>query len=379
MSNYIPESEFIDRLSALRSSMKRGNFEALLIFSQKRGHVAYVSGYRPNYHTNSAIIILPLVGNPILLIKFPFDLSRARSVSWFTDIRASVSEDQERMVAQCAESIRSLALERSRIGLVAADLAVDELSLSLYEHIRTHLPKAQFEPASDLLNELRLVKSQNEIEHLRGAAQLAELVADEFRKAVRPGTKDHVAVAAALHVARLEGADDCSMILSLDPSRMALPPSGSEFRQGDEISCEITVQYHGYWIQICRVLSIGKPNAAQREIFEVCRGAHEAAVRAAKPGASVARLVEEAHQVIANAGYKDYIEYGPGHGVGLDLPELYPLDSQCKGLLSPGMVLVIHPAIWVPGGGTAFVGGPISVSDGRVVRLDRPQSEIIQI
>ena len=157
------------------------------------------------------------------------------------------------MVAQCADGIRALALDRSRIGLVAADLAVDELSSSLYQQLGTHLPEAQLESASDLLNKVRLIKSQNEIEQLRGAAQLAELAAEEFRKAARPGTKDHIAVETALHLARMEGAEDCSMILSLDPSLMALPPSGSEFRHGDSISCEITVQYHGYWVQICRV------------------------------------------------------------------------------------------------------------------------------
>ena len=379
MLNYIPETEFKDRLSALRNSMRRRNLDVLLIFSQKRGHVAYVSGYRPNYHTKSAIIFLPLEGDPILWIKFPFDLSRARAMSWFNDTRASVSEEPERMVAQCAEAIRARGLERSRIGLVATDLAVDELSFSLYQHIRTQLPEAQLEPASDLLNELRLVKSKNEIEQVRGAAQLAELVAAEFRRAIKPGTKDHAAMTAALHLARMEGADDCSMIISLDPSRMALPPSGSEFRQGDAISCEITVQYHGYWVQICRVFSIGKASAVQREVFEVCRDAHEAAVRATTPGTSASQLVEEAHKVITDAGYKDYIQYGAGHGVGLDLPELYPLDYQCKEPLSPGIVLVIHPAIWVPGKGSAFVGGPISVSDGSPMRLDNSQSEIIEI
>src|SRR6516165_11841259 len=141
MLNYIPETEFKDRLSALRNSMRRRNLDVLLIFSQKQGHVAYVSGYRPNYQTNSAIIFLPLEGDPILWIKFPFDLPRAKAMSWFNDTRASVSEEPERMVAQCAEAIRARGLERSRIGLVATDLAVDELSFSLYQHIRTQLPE----------------------------------------------------------------------------------------------------------------------------------------------------------------------------------------------------------------------------------------------
>src|SRR5579859_1839199 len=131
MFNGIPDREFKDRLSTLRNGMQRSNLDALFIFSQRRGHVTYVSGYRPNYHTNSAIIVLPLKGDPILWIKFPFDLPRARAMSWFTEIRASASEEQARMVSQCAEAIRALGLERSRIGLVGTDLAVDEISLSL--------------------------------------------------------------------------------------------------------------------------------------------------------------------------------------------------------------------------------------------------------
>jgi Xaa-Pro dipeptidase len=359
--------------------MRRRGLESLFIFSQKRNHVGYISGYRPNYHTNSAIVLLPLEKEPVLWIKFPFDLPRAKSMSWFPDIRASVSEEQGRMVAQCAETVRSLDLHRSRIGVVAADLAVDEMSVSLSEALRQNLPNAQFEPASDLVNGLRLIKSENEIALLRTAAQLAELVADDFRKAIRPGVKDRTAVAAADQSARAKGAEDCSLILSRGPAYMALPPDGSEFQPGDLVTCEITVRYHGYWVQICRVFSIGTPSAEQREIFAACRSAYEAALALARPGRPVADLAEAAYQAIVNAGYRDYVQYGTGHGVGLDLPELYPLDPQCKDRLDSGMIIVIHPAIWVPGRGTAFLGGPIAVSDAEAVRLDNFQPDLITI
>lgn len=379
MRNSIPVEEFKERLSKIRNGMRHRNLDALFIYSRKRSHVAYVSGYRPNYYTNSAIVVLPLDGEPVLWIKFPFDLRRARAMSWFSDIRASVSEEQERIVSQCAEAIRAYGLERSRIGLVGTDLAVDELSFSLYQDISRHLPQVRLEPSSDLLNEARLIKSENEIAALRAATQLAELVADQFRKAIQPGVKDHVATVSAEQAARMEGAEDCSIILSTSPSRMAVPPAGYQFNRGDGVTCEITVQHHGYWVQICRVFSIGKPTPEQKQIFTACRNAYEAAAVAATPGNTVGASAEAAQRATVEAGFKDYIQYGTGHGVGLDLPELYPLEPQCKDMLSPGMVLVIHPAIWVPGKGTAFVGGPVVVSDGRAVRLDTPQSEIIEI
>jgi len=378
MPNPIPESDFRARLSKVRQAMRRRNLQALLVYSQKRSHVTYLSGYRPNYHTNSAFVLVPLEGEPILWIKFPFDLPRARAMSWFADIRPSVSEEQEKMVAQVAESVRSLGLGSSAIGLVGSDLAVDEISVTLSQQISTHLPNAQVTPASDLLNEIRLVKSAAEIAQVREAARLADVVAEELRKTIRPGMKDHDAVVRATQAARIEGGEDCTIILSTHPSRMALPPCGYEFQMGHTVACEISVNFQGYWVQVCRVLSMGRPTAAQKAIFEATRDAHEAAVQAAKPGVPVAVLLVAAHKVIAEAGYMDYVQYGPGHGIGLDLPELYPLDLHCTSPLAAGVIMIIHPAIWVPDQGAAFVGGPIAVSDGEPLRLDTPQREILE-
>jgi Xaa-Pro aminopeptidase len=359
--------------------MLRQKFDALVLFSQKRSHITYFSGYYPNYHTNSALMLITAERDPTLWIKFGFDLPRAKATSWLEDIRACTGEDPGEMIGKCADDIRSLRLEGSRIGLVATDLAVDELSISFHEQICRQLPKAQLVPASDMVNELRLIKSQNEIELLRKAAQVAEVVVDSLRKSIRPGVKDRQATVTAEHAARLEGADQCDFFISTDPALHALPPMGLEFRAGSPVNCEITVRYGGYWIQICRVFCIGKPSQPQVQVFEVCRDAYQAAVRAARPGTSVGQVAKAAQGTIAAGGFKDCIPYGIGHGVGLDLPELYSVDHACRDRLAPGVVLVIHPGIWVPKQGAAFLGGPIVVTDNGALCLDNPMSEMIVI
>jgi Xaa-Pro aminopeptidase len=378
MTNRISSQEFQQRVQNIRKQMKKRNFEVLFIYSQRRGHVTYVSGYRPNYHTNSAVVVLPLERDPIMWVKFPFDVSRARTMSWFDDIRGSISEDSLKMFSECGEAIRSLGLGRSRIGCVASDLAVDEMGVSLSEALRAQLPSAQLEPASDLLNELRLVKSQNEIAILREATHLAGRVAESLGKEIKPGQTERLAAVRAAQTARFERGE-CDIIISSDSSRMAFPPSDHEFQRGRVVNCEITVQLEGYWVQICRVFSIGTPAAGQREVFEVARSAYEAAVQMARPGTSVACLADAVHKVIAPC-YKNCIQYGTGHGVGLDLPELYPVEHECEGRLSPGMVLVIHPGIWVTDKGAAFVGGPMAVTEDGPSRLDTTsQTEITEV
>ena len=362
--------------------MLRQQFDALVVFSQKRGHITYLSGYYPNYHTNAALMLITAQRDPTLWIKFAFDLPRAKATSWLEDIRGFSSDDVGDvggMIGKCADDIRSLRLDGSRIGVVAADLAMDELSVSFHERIRRELPKAQLVPASDLVNELRLIKSQNEIALLRQAAQLADVAAESFRKSIRPGVKDFQAAATAEHAAKLEGADLCDFFISTDPALNAFPPSGLEFKAGSPVTFEITIRYAGYWIQMCRAFSFGKPTQEEAHVFKVCREAYQAEVRAARPGATVDQVAEAAEGVIAAAGFKDCTPYGLGHGVGLDLPELYSVERECRDRLAPGVVLVLHPSLWAPKQGAAYLGGPIAVTENEALPLDNPVSEMVEI
>jgi Xaa-Pro aminopeptidase len=379
MTNYISADEFRQRLKNVREAMVRQNFDALVVFSQKRGHITYLSGYHPNYHTNFALMLVTAQRDPTLWIKFAFDLPRAKTTSWLDDIRAGASDHAGAIIGQCADEVRSLGLESSRIGLVATDVGADELSVSFYEQICGQLPKASLVPAADVVNDLRLFKSQNEIALLRQAAQLGEVVVDSLRKSIRPGVKDRDATVTAENAARLEGADQCDVIISTDPALHTLPPIGAEFRAGSPINCEITVRYGGYWIQVCRVFCIGEPSKTQVRVFEVCRNAYQAAVRAARPGTSAAQVAEAAEAVVAARGFKDCIPYGIGHGVGIDLPEPYSVDRGCPSRLAPGMVLILHPALWIPNQGAAFLGGPVVVTDNEALCLDKPVSEMILI
>jgi Xaa-Pro aminopeptidase len=358
--------------------MRERDLECLLIYSQKRGHVTYVSGYRPDYQVNAAMVVLPLKHEPVLYAKFAFDLERARQQSWFRQVRGSCPATTAQMVKECTEAVRSLGFGKSRLGLVAADDFVDEMSVSAYQHIRAGLPHAHLECASDLLLKLRLAKSEDEVKNLHEAAQLADAVSDCLREAISPGKKVRCSTDQAEAMARREGANQCFILLSADPSSAAVVPTSAEFHSQSLINCEISVQLHEYWVQICRIYRIGRPSAEQDQVFAACRKAYESARAAACAGNSAAAVAEAAESIIRQSGYEAY-QYGIGHGVGLDLPEIYSVDRECRELLFPNLVLVLHPSIWRPPEAAAFVGGPILITEKGPVTLDRPQSEIIEI
>jgi Xaa-Pro dipeptidase len=364
------------RLDVIRDQMRPRNLDALLIYSQRRGHVSYVSGYHPNYHTNSAVIVLPAQGEPVLMVKFGFDLARARSVSWIEDIRPSQRESQDGIVQTCHEALREKDLEKARIGLVASDEAIDEMSFSLFKAIRERLPRAQIEPASDLVNSMRLRKSSAEIAQIRRATEIAEAAAETLQHFILPGNEDYLAVAQAAMTAHALGAERCDAIISVKPADLAYPPGHRRFVQGNPVSCELTVQYEGYWAQICRTFSLGEPSPQQRHIFLTACNAYEKAVETCCHGTSVAKIANVAVEEVDRAGYSGCIKYGLGHGVGLDLPEPYSVELHSNETLASGTALVIHIGIWAEGQGAAFVGGPIVIDTEGATVLDHPHREM---
>jgi Xaa-Pro aminopeptidase len=134
----ISVAEYEERLRLVRQEMTKLELDALLVYSWKRGQVRYISGYKPDYVANVAMVVVPLSGMPTLLIRFPFDLERARKMSWFDDIRAS--GDFAGLARDCVAVLRERGANLHRIGLVTGDFVVDEMPRSLYEMSKTALP-----------------------------------------------------------------------------------------------------------------------------------------------------------------------------------------------------------------------------------------------
>ena len=140
---HITKEEYTGRLELIRRGMAEKKLEALLVYSWKRGQVRYISGYQPNYVANTAIVIVPPEGKPTLLIRFPFDLERAKKSSWLEDIRAS--GDWAGFVRDCRAILAGRGADGGRIGLISGDFVVNEMPYTLYQDLVESLPRGQCE------------------------------------------------------------------------------------------------------------------------------------------------------------------------------------------------------------------------------------------
>jgi Xaa-Pro dipeptidase len=135
-------------------------------------------------------------------------------------------------------------------------------------------------------------------------------------------------------------------------------PHGSiqpqRLREGDLVLVDDGCSVEGYQSDITRTIVFGKPTARQREIWNLERKAQDAALAAAKPGATCESADAAARKVITDhglgPGYKlPGLPHRTGHGIGLDGHEWTYLVRGNKTRLEPGMCFSNEPTIAIPG------------------------------
>jgi Xaa-Pro aminopeptidase len=358
----IGAEEYGVRLIRVRESMDREGLDGLLVYSWRRGQVRYLCGYEPNYLANVAMLVVPRHEEPTLFIRFPFDLERAQAMSCFDGVRAS--GDVANMVDHATARLRELRLDEATIGLVSGDDTMDELPYTVFQQLVAALPGVRFRDARRLVMNVRLNKTPAEIELLKRSAAVADATVSAAAGQIAPGASEHSVVSVAEEAARSAGATDCLVVIASRAGEEQVgPPEDKAIEAGQMVIIEAAVQVEGYWTQVARTFAAGALNREQAAIYDASYRAYRAALQAIHPGVSLEQVYALAHTVLAGAGYGGHIKHDMGHGIGLDLPEPPRLEPGEGALITPGLVLVAHPAVRVPGVGGAFVGGTVLASE----------------
>jgi Xaa-Pro dipeptidase len=271
--------------------------------------------------------------------------------------------------------LRELKLDRGRIGLVSGDGVMDELPYTLYDQLRGDLPEVAFSDTRKLTMDLRLIKSPAEFALLEQSARVADAAVEAAGGVIAPGIGEYALVSAAEATARAAGADGYLVaIAGRGTQELIGPPEDKPIEPGAVVIVEVAVQVDGYWTQVARAFVAGEPTAEQHAIYETVYRAYSSAVDAVSIGKPLGVVAEAAYAVLNAAGYADYIEHDVGHGIGLDLPEPPSVQVGADLPIREGMVLVLHPAVRVPGVGGAFIGGTVLVAqDGPVAIHQIPE------
>lgn len=334
-----------DRIAQLRLLAIDRDLDGALVYSWRRRTLAWFCGYDPGYATNTAALWVPASGEPCAWVRFPFERERIGEQTGFEVIPTN-------------DVANFIPRHVSRIGLVAGDLAVDEWSAARMGR------KLECHDLSPEVDTWRAVKSAEDIEATRHAAQMADEALTAVHSMILSGVTDFQLVSATEAFARERGALRALCMIGIGDGAVGTEARGTVLASGDPVTLELNIWTAKGCTHVNATMHVDRPRPHQAEAEQVCRRVRSILVDAMRPGLRVSDLVELGDQALDDVGsLRKFKEYDFGHGVGLDLPELPKLLPESSSILGVGNVLAVHVAVRKPNGSTAFIGGPVQMTD----------------
>ncbi|WP_328736991.1 aminopeptidase P family protein [Streptomyces bobili] len=248
-------------------------------------------------------------------------------------------------------------------------LAVEEHHLTVARHraLRSVAPRLRLADLGGAVEQLRVVKDEEEISCLRIGAEIADQALGELLESILVGrTERHLALELERRLVD-HGADGPAFVTSVgtgpNSGRRGHRPTDRRVEEGDFLSVCLGATYRGYRCEIGRTFVIGtSPADWQIELYDLVFAAQRAGREALVPGAAYRDVDRAARQALDSAGYAEGLPVLTGHGVGLEIEEDPQLGPAAMGKLEACVPVTVEPGVHLPGR------GGVRIDDTLVVR-----------
>jgi Xaa-Pro aminopeptidase len=355
-------SEYHQRIERLRQHMAQEKIDALVVVGNRadNSNIRYLSNFEDFYGGDSMVVVPAQgdVGFTTNAIMHGEPMHSGIQDVWIKDARCAAAPrtvtgnaDAVTILDHVEDFINDSKSGNGTIGIVG-DFNVAEIEAFL----SGRFPKATFKNASQLLRNMRAIKSLAEVDLMRKACHLADVGLKAAMDAVRPGVSEFDLSAEANYAMFKHGSEHPSFAIAVAAGPRSgfkhMAPTGYKVKEGDMVYLDLGGRYMGYYSDCSRQKVCGEPTAEQLRFMETQITIVEEVTKAARPGAVIADLANIGIQIARDAGYEQYL-YFRGHGIGCathDLPSFAPGNPK---KLEENMVFCFEPMLVKKEFGTA--------------------------
>jgi len=321
--------------------MKDNKMDGLALFSPE--NVLYSCGceidtqrlIRPRLASS---IFVP--GQDPALVVCKIELAQAEEESRIRDLVAYI-EFAESPIAIVASTLRRKGVNKGRIGV---DL--DFLPAQFYDELKAEGPNFEIVDCSDLMVEMRTIKTAEEVQHQEMISKLTVKVIEDAFAATKIGDTD-TDIYRRIITGLLEngGKPFFAIVAAAQRGSVAHPTVvGQKLKSGDVIRVDIGGLWKGYMSDVARTVVVGEPSKLQEKCYNSLARIQKGVIDSIKPGVSAASLFNQCKEDFRNEGLGFHMPH-IGHGMGLEVHEYPMIHPSNHDDIAEGMVLNIEPLL----------------------------------
>ena len=370
--------EYARRLDKVRRRMEAAKIDVLLTTVPE--NIVYLTGYSTLGYFTYQVLVLSLDQEPILLTR-AINVEKAQVDSCLTLIEGyQDTEDADEATYRLLERYRLLGKR------IANQDDAWFFSVARYKKLLRRLGADDLADGSGLIEHVRRVKSQREIEYIRQAGRYCEASLRAAVDAAVPGATENDVAAAAYQAMYKAGSE----FLGHEAQYVAGPAAGLGFecakrrpiRVDDVVYMEAGGTHQRYNCMLSRTVIVGRPDPKWIAMAEASRDALEAAKAAIRAGVTSHEVDRAARLVMGKAGLGRYFSHRTGYSIGIGLPpdwgegRIMSINENDPTVLESGMCFHLIPDLkLVHQGGVVFSESVVVTDAGHEALTDFP-SEI---
>ncbi|WP_243292114.1 Xaa-Pro peptidase family protein [Bacillus sp. FJAT-47783] len=255
-----------------------------------------------------------------------------------------IVNNERDMTAAVVAQVKKMNIKK--LGFETKSLTHEE-----YCHYSERL-EAEMVPVGKIIEQLRMIKSEDEINILKEAAHIADQTFTHLLSYIRPGITELEVSNEIERYMRTLGATSSSFDTIVASGYRASLPHGvaspKVIEKGELVTLDFGAYYKGYCSDITRTIAVGEISEEWKEIYHIVLHAQEKAIQGIKPGVTGREIDELARGYLREKGYGQYFGTGTGHGIGLEIHEEPFLSTKSDVVLEPNMVITVEPGIYIP-------------------------------
>jgi ectoine hydrolase len=351
--------EYKERIRKTKERMQQKGIDVLLITDP--ANINYLSGYDGwSFYVHQMLVLIIDEDQPMWIGR-EMDANAAKVTTWlYRDNIIPYPDDYVQAESKhpmdfVASILKEIGQDNRSIGV---EMENYYFTAKCYVQLKKGLPNATFTDATLLVNWVRLIKSDAEIEYMKKAAIIVEKAMTAGIELIQEGVRE-CDVAAKIFYTQITGTEEFGGDY---PSIVPLLPSGEKtstphltwtderYKDGDAVILELAGCYKRYHSPLARTVQIGKPKEEMETLSNVAVEGINACLDMIRPGIACEEIEETWRKTIEKSGFVK--ESRLGYSMGLNYPpdwgeHTVSIRKGDKTILQPNMTFHLIPGLWL--------------------------------